>query len=104
MKLSFGFLTALPIALFAGCSHANLNHPIVLDRLGPVAVKGADGAGSLLVFSAPSVEMPDNTLATRRVHYTDYKIFSDNGQLLQTVHNDYDNAWDAPREVETATR
>ena len=102
MKLSFAFLMVLPVALFAGCSHTNLSHPIVLDRVGPPAVKGADGTGSLLVFSASSVDMPDNTLATRRIHYSDYKIFSDDGQLLRTVHNDYDNDWEGPREVALA--
>jgi len=102
MKWPFAIVIALPVALIAGCVHPSLSHPIVLDRVGPPAVNNAEGTGSLLVFSQSSVDMPDNTLATRRVHYSDYKIFSDNGQLLRTIHNNYDNDWEGPREVDLA--
>src|SRR5690242_5550784 len=103
MKLSIALVASSAAALLCGCVHSNPGGSIVLGRVGPAEFKSEQAArGTLLVFSAAEVEMPDNTLATRRVHYTDYKIMSDAGLLLQTIHNDYDNAWEGPREVELA--
>jgi hypothetical protein len=93
------FMTLAVAGLFSGC--ASPQHPIVLDSVGPASPQPASvgSNGSLVVYSAISVDMPSNR-RPEHLHYTDYKILSDNGDLVQVVHNDYDNSWEGPRKVE----
>src|ERR1051326_33171 len=85
--------------LLSGCASAERR--MVLDPVGPLPSRPATGSGngSLLVFSAFSVEMPSNKRPDH-LHHTDYKIFTQDGRLFQAVHNDYDNSWEGPRKVE----
>lgn len=101
MRLPLAFLVLLAAGLLSGCLNNTSEPPLVLKRVGPPSAPSDNNAqGSLLVFSAITVGMPDNTLAGRRVHHSDYRILSEDGHFLQSVHNDYDNSWEGPREVE----
>jgi len=100
MRLPFPFLVLFAAALVSGCSHLNSGSPVVLQRVGPAPNAADQPRGSLLVYSALKVEMPDGSLAFEDLHHTDYKILSEASQFLQSVHNDYDNTWHGPKEVE----
>jgi hypothetical protein len=93
------FMALAVVALFSGCTSPQ--HPIVLDSVGPASPQAVSSGskGSLLVYSAISVDMPSNR-RPEHLHYTDYKILSDKGDLVQAVHNDYGNSWEGPREVQ----
>ena len=85
------------LALAPGC--ASRQKPLVLDRVGPVVVSTADSGsnGSLIVYSAFDVHAHFNDLPYRRF-YSDYQILSDEGRLLQRVHNQREGLPGAPRQ------
>lgn len=99
MKSLFAATLLAAAALVSGC--ASPQHPIVLDSVGPASPQpvSASSKGALLVYSAIRVDMPSNR-RPEHLHYTDYKILSGKGDLVQAVHNDYDNSWEGPREVQ----
>jgi len=87
MKLLIAASLLVAASLLAGC--VSQSHGLVLDPIGPPnpQLAGAGLNGTLMVFSAFDSLGDFNDLPYRR-HYTDYKIESANGTLLQTVHND----------------
>src|SRR6185295_5104903 len=99
MKSLIGVPILAAMVLATGC--ATTDHQLVLDAIGPASNQVAKGSpqGTLIVHSALSVDIPSNRRPDHLRH-TDYQIFTPDGSLLQAVHNDYDNSWDAPKEVE----
>ena len=98
MRFPFFASTCVAAALISGC--ASSERQLVLDPVGPRLSdeKTDDRSGSLVVYSALSIDMPTNRRPEHARH-TDYKIFSPEGQLLQVVENDYGDSWDGPKEV-----
>jgi hypothetical protein len=76
-------LVLLPACSFAGSG-------LVLDPVGPSAgpAAAATDAGTLVVYSAYSVNAPSLGDPSYRQRYSNYKILSPNGQLLRAVAND----------------
>jgi hypothetical protein len=74
---------------------------VVLDPVGPppVASPGTGSTGTLVVYSAFEQGAEFNSAYYRR-QYTDYKILSANGKLLQPVHNDRGTLVEAPKRVQ----
>src|ERR1051325_4606775 len=83
-------------ALFSGC--ASEERDVALDPVGPLPVPAARGIanGSLVVFSAYDVHGHFSSTDTRRRRHTDYKILSEDGKHLQTVHNDSGTLLEGP--------
>jgi hypothetical protein len=95
-----GMLMILAIALVGqGC--VSRQGPLVLDCVGPAPVQTtvSTSNGKLVVFSAPDVYGHFNDLPYRRF-YSDYKLYSEDGKLLQTVHNQSEGPIGGPKEVE----
>jgi hypothetical protein len=88
MKTLYAYLVLTGAALL--CSSCAYNqHGVVLNSVGPSPyVSGTSTTGTLMVFSAFSVTSPGIGDFEHRQHYSDYKILSDDGKPLQTVHND----------------
>ena len=88
-------------ACLSGC--ASSKHELTLAPVGPPpstapAVTGAPG--SLIVFSALEPAPSFNSITYRR-QYTDYRVFSaDGNNLVQAVHNDTGKLLEGPRTVE----
>ena len=61
------------------------------------AARGAEG--SLVVFSAYEAHANFSDTSPYQRHYTDYKVLSTSGQLVQAVHNDPSNLFDGPATV-----
>jgi len=86
------FLTSNIVAagvLLAGC--ATSKSGITLDTVGPVPDQPAaisSTNGMLVVYSAFEVNADFNSCDPYRREYSDYRIFSADGNLLQRVHND----------------
>ena len=74
--------------LWSGCASAQ--HGLTLDPVGPPSVQSTvpNDNGTLVVFSAYDVTAPGTGDYEHRHHYSDYKILSPDGKLLQNVHND----------------
>jgi len=83
-------LTAITVgATLSGCTTDQTK--LVLDRVGPPLSPSSPVAstnGTLLVYSAYEVNADFNARDPNRPEYSDYKILSADGQLLQQVHND----------------
>ena len=75
-------------ALLAGC--ASGQHSLTLAPVGPPTHQpvAVNDNGTLVVFSAYEVTAINQGDYEHRRHYTDYKLFSKDGKLLQVVHND----------------
>jgi hypothetical protein len=86
-------------ALMGGC--VSQPHGLVLDPIGPPNPQsaGAGSIGTLVVFSACDAHADFNDLPYLR-HYTDYKITSKDGKLVQTVHNDNGPVPEGPKRVQ----
>jgi hypothetical protein len=98
MKLPFTLSLFISGLLFSGCAFPQQN--LVLDPVGPPSVRqaAADSEGSLLVFSAFDPQPHFSDLPDKG-HYTDYKIFTEDGRLLQQIHNDNGGSLEGPLEV-----
>ena len=88
--------------LISGCAFHD--QPVVVDSVGPPTLQPANGGpkGVLMVYSAydPEVEFSDIPLLRQ---YTDYKIFSEEGNLLQSVRNNDGAVVENPERVELPT-
>jgi len=93
-------LVAFSAALLCGCASGQRN--LVLEPVGPSEIRAAAPAttGTLVVFSAFDVHAP-NVGDFRDVQsHSDYKIYSDDGKLLQVVHNHPRRLDEEPAHVE----
>jgi hypothetical protein len=90
------------VALLSGC--ASQRPALVLDPVGPAPVPAgvAGSSGTLMVFSAFRQGANFNGPPYRR-QYTDYKILSPTGKLLQWVRNDGGTLVAAPKPVALPT-
>jgi hypothetical protein len=87
------------IAFVWGC--ASPGPSLVLDPVGPppFASSGAGSTGTLMVYSAFEQGADFNSPYYRQ-QYTDYKILSTDGKLLQAVHNDTGTILEAPKRIQ----
>ena len=93
----------LTFFVFVGC--ASPKAPLVLDPIGPAPHSGSAqvGQGALVVFSAFD-PTPDWNHGPYRRRYTDYEIFSANGEhLIQAVPNNRETLLNSPPIVELAS-
>jgi hypothetical protein len=85
------FLTSNIVAagvLVAGCATGKSG--ITLDAIGPVPGRPAaisSTNGTLMVYSAYEAGADFNSRDPYRPEYSDYRIFTTDGKLLQRVHN-----------------
>ncbi len=88
MKTHSVFLTLSASLLLVGCASAQ--HGIVLAPVGPASVQATAAVpqGTLLVYSAYDVHAPSMGDFEDRHHYSDYRVFTEDGKLLEKVHND----------------
>src|ERR1039458_6370898 len=74
--------------LWSGC--ASGQHGLTLNPVGPPSIQStaSDDHGTLVVFSAYDVTAAGVGDYEHRHQYSDYKILTQDGKLLQNVHND----------------
>jgi len=98
MKHFHVFAWLLASIFVQGC--ASFQTGLVLDTVGPGpdATQVAGTNGVLMVFSAYDQHAHFNGSPYRRYH-SDYKIFSQDGNLLQIVHNDLGGVTQDPKPV-----
>ena len=99
MKLLFVTSFAVGTTFLWGC--ASHGPGLVLDPVGPPpgASVGAGSTGILMVYSAYEQGAYFNSPYYRR-QFTDYKILSTEGELVQSVHNDTGTLVEAPKRVQ----
>ncbi len=88
MKTYFTLIAIITVALLSGC--ATGSNGLALDTVGPPLTQpmGASSTnGTLVVYSAYEVNADFNARDPNRPEYSDYKIFTTDGKLLQRVHN-----------------
>jgi hypothetical protein len=87
MKTYYTVVLLAAAALWSGCAAGP--HGMVLEPVGPSPqASGSTTTGTLVVYSAYEVTAPGIGDFEHRHHYSDYRILSEDGKLLQTVHND----------------
>jgi hypothetical protein len=87
MKTYYPIVLLTAAALWSGCAFGP--HGMVLEPVGPSPLaSGSSTTGTLVVFSAYEVTAPGIGDFEHRKHYSDYRILSEDGKPLQTVHND----------------
>ncbi|HTY87477.1 MAG TPA: hypothetical protein VMB80_08435 [Candidatus Acidoferrum sp.] len=97
MKLLIAAVGGSAGLLLAGCAGPETG--LVLDPVGPppAIVAHTDAlTGSLVVYSAASANADFNSRDPYDQEYSDYRILSPEGKLLQRVHNDTGRSWDSP--------
>ena len=104
MKAFLTFKIVAAGVLLAGCATGKSG--ITLDAVGPfpgqpAAVSSANG--TLVVYSAYQVNADFNSRDPYRPEYSDYKIFTTDGKLLQRVHNNSGTILQDPGSVELPT-
>ncbi len=91
MKARCTFIILSAATLLSSC--ASGQRELTLNPVGPPSVQASvpSDNGTLVVYSAFEVTAVTPGDYEHRRHYTDYKIFSEDGKLLQVVHNDSNN-------------
>lgn len=87
MKLLATFLVFATGFFLAGCASGGL----AVDTVGPIPAPteaANPAAGTLMVYSAYDANADFNSRDAYRPEYSDYKICTADGKLLQYVHND----------------
>ena len=87
--------------LLAGCATGKSG--IALDVVGPIPAQPAAVSltnGTLVVYSAYEVNADFNSRDPYRPEYSDYRIFTSDGKLLQRVHNNSGTILQDPVPVE----
>jgi hypothetical protein len=90
MKTSLTLIAIAAGALLSGC--ATGKNGLALDTVGPppfspAATGSTLTGGTLVVYSAFKRNADFNALDPNRPEYSDYKILTTDGKLLQRVHN-----------------
>jgi hypothetical protein len=88
MRTYYTVVLLTAATLWSGCAFGPRD--MVLEPVGPSPAPVAEnnGEGSLVVYTAYDVNAPGIGDYEHRHHYTDYKILTEDGKPLQTVHND----------------
>ncbi len=100
MKIKSNFCMMAVGILLTGCATGKSG--IVLDPVGPPAVQPVaihSDKGTLMVFSAFEVNADFNSSDPYHNEYSNYRIYSKDGKLLQFVKNDTGNNFGSPAEV-----
>jgi len=97
MKTFFTLIAIAAGALLSGC--ATGKNGLALNTVGPplsqpTAANSTNG--TLVVYSAYEVNADFNSRDPNRPEYSDYRILTDDGKLLQRVHNDSGTALQDP--------
>ena len=103
MKNKFTFCTMAVGILLTGSVTGKSG--IVLDPVGPTAARPApvhSRTGTLTVYSAFDVNADFNSRDPYRDEYSNYRIYSQAGKLLQRVQNDSGSNFGSPAEVSLA--
>jgi hypothetical protein len=99
MKPYHAFVLLFGIVFLQGC--ASFQNGLILDVVGPAPngsqVPGPNGV--LMVYSAFDQHAHFDGSPYRRYH-TDYKILSEDGKLLEAVHNDVGGVTQDPKQIE----
>jgi hypothetical protein len=101
MKTSFALMLILATAFLSGC--ATGKNGLVLDPVGPAPNQPTTAHstnGTLVVYSAYDVNADFAGRDRRSPVYSDYKIFTTDGQMLQKVHNNSGTILQDPVAVE----
>jgi hypothetical protein len=101
MNSSFLLVVAGAGMLLAGC--ATFNPGLVLEAVGPGPASVSRSAatnGTLAVYSAHEVNADFNARDPRRPEYSDYRIYSADGQLWREIHNNSGTMFQRPQRVE----
>ena len=101
MKAFFTLMLILAIAVLSGC--ATGKNGLALDPVGPSPDQPAtvnSTNGTLLVYSAYDVNADFAGRDRRSPEYSDYKILTTDGNLLQKVHNNSGTILQDPVAVE----
>jgi hypothetical protein len=88
MKTFFTLIAIAAGALLSGC--ATGKNGLALDTVGPPLPQPTatiSNNGTLVVYSAYEVNADFNARDPNRPEYSDYKILTTDGKLLQRVHN-----------------
>jgi hypothetical protein len=88
MKTYFTLTAILAAALLSGCATGKSG--LALDTVGPPLPQPTAAIstnGTLVVYSAYEVNADFNVRDPNRPEYSDYKILTADGKLLQKVHN-----------------
>ena len=99
MKSLLAIIFLAGAALVSGC--ASHERSVVLDPVGPASLQPAavGPKGTLLVYTAYDPNADFNELPYLR-QYTDYSLLSEQGKLLQVVHNSSGSVVEGPQKVE----
>jgi len=101
MKTFFTLLAIAAGALLSGC--ATGKNGLALDTVGPPLPQPTAAIstnGTLVVYSAYEVNADFNARDPNRPEYSDYKILTTDGKLLQRVHNNSGTILQDPVSVE----
>ena len=101
MKIHFTLMLIMTGALLSGC--ATGKNGLVLNTVGPPLSQptaASSTKGTLVVYSAFRRNADFNNSDPYRREYSDYKIFSPDGKLLQRVHNNSGTILQDPVSVE----
>jgi uncharacterized lipoprotein YajG len=101
MKTVFILMSAVAGALLSGC--ATGKNSLVLDTVGPAPtqLRTANSInGTLVVYSAYDINADFVGRDRRSPEYSDYKIFTANGKMLEKVHNNSGTILQDPLAVE----
>ncbi|HUA39911.1 MAG TPA: hypothetical protein VMA35_16065 [Candidatus Sulfopaludibacter sp.] len=104
MKVIAAPLIAAFVIFLAGCATGSCG--LALDTVGPMPAQTAmvnPTNGTLVVYSAFAMNADFNSRDPYRPEYSDYKIFTTNGELLRQVHNDSGTVLQDPATVELPT-
>jgi len=88
MKTYFALMLIVASALLSGC--ATGKNGLALDTVGPPPhqpTAASSTNGMLVVYSAIRRNADFNALDPNRPEYSDYRIFTTDGKLIQRVHN-----------------
>ncbi len=99
MKLLLATSVVAGVAFLTGC--ASHRPGLALDPVGPTPFASSDtgSTGMLMVYSAFEQGAEFNSPYYRR-QYSDYRILSADGKLLQPVHNDSGTLMESPKRVQ----
>jgi hypothetical protein len=97
MKTYFTLMLIMAAAFLSGCAAGR--NGMALDTVGPplsqpTAANSTNG--TLVVYSAYEVNADFNSRDPNRPEYSDYRILTNGGKLLQRVHNDSGTAIQDP--------
>jgi hypothetical protein len=100
MKTIISMLLVTAGALLSGCASSKDGLPLGTVGPAPLPVLNANSTtGTLVVYSAYEVNADFNSRDVDRPEYSDYRIYSADGKLLQKVHNDSGTIFQDPRRV-----